>query len=161
MFTNETTYYEGVLLRRIRAKKSFTLITGETIKKGQLGGFIQNELNLAHDGNCWVSFDSKVFGIHTRIRNDALVSEESIVGEACWIDGKVWIHGKSEGSLLCAHKNTEVIKSRIRCSNITDFVKIVSSDVGWVNANEVNLSETQVVYRNILQDADCMKENRK
>ena len=37
---------------RIKALKDFQLITGETVRKGDLGGRIHGEHNLSHEENC-------------------------------------------------------------------------------------------------------------
>ena len=44
------------VLHRIRALKDF----GD-VKKGDLGGFVENENNLSRIGNCWIYNDAKIF----------------------------------------------------------------------------------------------------
>ena len=44
-------------LHRIKALKSF----GD-VAKGDLGGWVEKEENLSHEGNCWVFGDGEVFG---------------------------------------------------------------------------------------------------
>jgi hypothetical protein len=56
-FTNETQQYFGRTLHRIVATRNFG-----TVKKGDLGGFIENEGNLSHFGDCWVFGDARVYG---------------------------------------------------------------------------------------------------
>ncbi|WP_375607463.1 MULTISPECIES: hypothetical protein [unclassified Bartonella] len=53
--TDEKAEFKGVTLHRIRALRDFG-----KVKKGDLGGFIEKEKNLGHDGNCWVYDDAKV-----------------------------------------------------------------------------------------------------
>lgn len=48
-------YIEAQLFR-IRATKDFS-----DVKIGDLGGFVQNESNLSHKGNCWIYDESKVY----------------------------------------------------------------------------------------------------
>ena len=55
--TEEKIYVAGRELHRIRALKDFS-----EIKQGYLGGFVENESNLSHDGDCWIHDDAKVFG---------------------------------------------------------------------------------------------------
>ena len=43
-------------LYRIRALRSF----GD-VKKGDLGGYIESESNLSHEGNCWVYDDAYIY----------------------------------------------------------------------------------------------------
>lgn len=42
------TYYTGRY--RIKALKDFQLVTGEMVKKGDLGGRVDGEHNLSHEG---------------------------------------------------------------------------------------------------------------
>ncbi|WP_375643790.1 MULTISPECIES: hypothetical protein [unclassified Bartonella] len=56
-FTDEKTVFDGRTLHRIRALRDFGYV-----KKGDLGGFIEKEDNLSHDGNFWVSGNAKVYG---------------------------------------------------------------------------------------------------
>ena len=66
-FTGETKNYRGKTLHRIRAVRSFN-----GVKKGQLGGFIESEDNLSHDGNAWICSNAEVFG-SARVYGDILV----------------------------------------------------------------------------------------
>ena len=52
----------GRTLFRIRACRDFTTVTGEEIHKGDLGGYVEKESNLAQDGNAWVYGDAEVYG---------------------------------------------------------------------------------------------------
>lgn len=76
--TEETLEINGIILHRIIALRDF----GE-VKKGDLGGFIEKESNLAHDWNCWIYNDAVV-------RDDAMVYGEA---EVC---GKAVIKSKSD-----------------------------------------------------------------
>ena len=73
--TDETINLNGATLYRIEALKDF----GE-IKKGDKGGFIESENNLAHEGDAWVSDNAHVYG-------DACVSDNAhVYGDACVFD---------------------------------------------------------------------------
>ena len=60
-FTGETKEivlpYRNAVLYRIRAITDFG-----TVKVGDLGGWIEKEENLSHEGNAWVRGDAKVYG---------------------------------------------------------------------------------------------------
>ena len=73
--TDETIKLNGVTLYRIEALKDF----GE-IKKGDKGGFIESENNLAYEGNAWVSDDACVYD------NARVCGNAHIYGEA-WVYG--------------------------------------------------------------------------
>ncbi|WP_375607562.1 MULTISPECIES: hypothetical protein [unclassified Bartonella] len=66
-FTNETHCVAGHTLHRIKAIRDFA-----DVKAGDLGGFIEKESNLSHDGNCWVANEACVY-------NNALVSDNATV----------------------------------------------------------------------------------
>ena len=73
LLKNDTIEYEGKILYRIKALK-------ETLhyKKGELGGYIQSEENLSHDGSCWVKYNAMVFD-KARIEDHALVKDRAMV----------------------------------------------------------------------------------
>ena len=47
--TEEAIVVDGHKLHRIRALKDFA-----DVKAGDLGGYVESEDNLSHEGNCWV-----------------------------------------------------------------------------------------------------------
>ncbi len=57
LLTNDTIKIDGHTLYRIRALKDFN-----SVKKGDLGGYIEKESNLSHDGNYWVGENARAFG---------------------------------------------------------------------------------------------------
>lgn len=56
-FTGETKVMAGVTLKRIRALISFGFVA-----KSEIGGFIEDEKNLSHGGNAWVTDNARVTG---------------------------------------------------------------------------------------------------
>ena len=61
----------GKKLFRVKA-----LVAFGNVEKGELGGFIENEDNLSHDGNAWVSGNAQVSG-NARVSGDAVVYDEA------------------------------------------------------------------------------------
>lgn len=82
--TTETMEHKGRTLHRIRSLLNF-----EYVKAGDLGGWIEYEDNLSHDGDCWVYDEAKVFG-GAKVFGDAKISASV---EVC---GKVNIYGETE-----------------------------------------------------------------
>ncbi len=66
-FTGEMDFVTGLILYRIRALRDF----GD-VKAGDLGGYIENESNLSHKGNCWVYDKARVFQ-NARVSGNAKV----------------------------------------------------------------------------------------
>ena len=74
---------------RIEALKDFGSIT-----KGTIGGFISEEENLSHEGNCWVYGNARVSG-KARVFGDARVFENAKVDGNAKVYGKASVSGSS------------------------------------------------------------------
>lgn len=108
--------YHGEAFRLI-ALRTFNTPIG-VVKEGDVGGLVQNEKNLSHQGSCWIwhdacaledalvvddaqIYDKAVFSGSAIIRDNALVygqsrvSNDSIVGECVRVYGNAHILGKS------------------------------------------------------------------
>lgn len=93
--TDESIKRSGVTLYRIRALRDFG-----NVKKGALGGFVQSEANLSHDGDSWVYCDAKVFDRARVIENGkvfykAEVKGKAIVSKNSRVDHKAHVCGKA------------------------------------------------------------------
>ena len=70
-------------LHRIKALKDFG-----NVKKGDFGGFVENESNLSQEGSCWI-FDDAI------CCSNAIVYENAILCENAFVYGNVKIGGNS------------------------------------------------------------------
>jgi hypothetical protein len=86
-------------LFRIRAVRDFG-----GVKRGDLGGYIESEANLLHEGDCWVADAAQVYGPGAVVRDnarvrgcawvmgcvedDAVVDDLSIVAEGATVGGR-------------------------------------------------------------------------
>ena len=98
--TDETINLNGATLYRIEALKDF----GE-IKKGDKGGFIDSENNLAHEGNAWVSDNARVYGDacvfdNAQVYGNAFVSGYAQVYGNAFVYGNAWA---SDNARLCGY----------------------------------------------------------
>ena len=98
-----------VILYRIKALRDFG-----NVKAGDLGGYIEKEYNLSHEGNCWVYDYAKVFG-------NARVSGYAVVYDNAWVYGDARVSG-----------NAKVYDNAL-----------VSGDA-WVSGNAIVTGETTV-----------------
>ena len=73
-------------LYRVKALKDF----GD-VKKGDIGGYVQNEHNLSHKGCCWVCDDAKIY-------NEARIYGNAQVSNCAVIDGNAKIYGNAQVS---------------------------------------------------------------
>ena len=65
--TEETKVINGHTLHRIEALKDFG-----TVKKGELGGWIETEDNLSQYCNCWVDDEAMVYDANNEMANQWL-----------------------------------------------------------------------------------------
>ena len=95
-FTDETIEINGHTLHRIR---SLIDIPELCVKAGKLGGFIESEENLSHEGNCWIGdnavvYDgSKVFGNAHVFENAKVYKNSTVCGNAKVFENAEVSHG--------------------------------------------------------------------
>ncbi len=82
-FTEETKVICGRKLHRIRALRDFN-----DVKAGDLGGFIEKEENLSHEGNRWVYNNAKVYDNAEICGNAEIHGNAEIYGCAKIYNGK-------------------------------------------------------------------------
>ncbi|WP_375677558.1 hypothetical protein [Bartonella sp. AS69XJJH] len=92
-FTNETRCVAGHTLHRIKAIRDFS-----DVKTGDLGGFIENESNLSHDGNCWVYDNATVFweavvSDNAKIHDNACINRNAKVYGNAVVNDDAWVFG--------------------------------------------------------------------
>ena len=76
--------YNGKILCKIKALKDFA-----NVKKGDLGGYVENYNNLSQEDNCWIYDNAKVYG-NARVYDNAKVFDNAEV----YGDAKVFGHAK-------------------------------------------------------------------
>ena len=96
------------------------LIDFKNVKAGDLGGYIKNESNLSHEGNCWIYDDARVY-------DNAIVSEDArIIGKAVArgstkISGHAVVGGDSDVSeFACVFDSAKVLEH----AKISGYAKI-------------------------------------
>ena len=94
--TTESITFLGRTLFRIKA-----LISFGSVKEGELGGYIEKEENLSHEGNAWVYGDAWVYG-NAKVCDNAWVCGDAKVygnAEVCdnaWVYGDARVYGDAE-----------------------------------------------------------------
>ena len=79
ILTEETKEVGGHILHRIQAVRDF-----DDVQKGDLGGWVESEKNLSHDGNCWVFDNGEVSG-NGRVSGNGEVSSNARIGVNAYI----------------------------------------------------------------------------
>lgn len=71
---------DETVLHRIRALKSFVDANGQVVTKGDLGGWVQSEDNLSHEGRSWIYDDARAYG-RSKVLDDATLHGESEISD--------------------------------------------------------------------------------
>ena len=141
--TDETINVCGKKLFRIKALKDF-----EDVKKGDKGGFIEDEHNLSHDGNSWVYGNARVYDNalvygNARVYDNAKIENNSdyIVFKNWWSSGRyftwtrsndMWkvgcFSGTGEELIKKAYKDSE--KSGREYERIVKYVEEIKKENG-------------------------------
>jgi len=80
----------GIKVSRIQALKDFA-----NVKAGDLGGWVQSEHNLSHNGNCWI-YDDACAIEYSGVRGNASMHENSFISEHAKLWGNSSIHDNSK-----------------------------------------------------------------
>ena len=88
----------GKKLFRIKA-----LVAFGNVVKGELGGFIEKEDNLSHDGDAWVYGDAQIAGDaqvsgNAQVSGDAWVYGNARISGDAWVYGNAWVYGDAQVS---------------------------------------------------------------
>jgi len=120
------TLKKGLVLYRIRALRDFSLV-----RKGDLGGWVEKESNLATDYNCaWITGNGKVYG-NARVEGDG------------WVTGNARVYG-----------NAMIIEDATVENNAAVYGNARISDVAKVSENALVYDEARVSgHTQILGDA--------
>ena len=90
-FTDETITINNKILHRIKALIDFDRFG---VKAGDLGGFIEVETNLSHDGDAWVYGNALVYG-NARVSGNAKVSGDALVHGNALVYGNARVSGNA------------------------------------------------------------------
>ena len=129
--TDETINLNGVTLYRIEALKYF----GE-IKKGDKGGFIESENNLAHEGDAWVSDNAHVYGNacvfdNSQVYGNAFVSGYAQVYGDAFVYGNAWLY---DNTRVCGYARVADNARVYGDANVCDDSSVFGNALVYDNA---------------------------
>ena len=151
---------------RIKALKDFQLITGEVIRKGDLGGFVSGKYNLSQEGNCWIGYNagacqkakimdnavmkdfSRAFDNPT-LSGNVIMEDYSLTRDNATVSGNVvmkdfsWAKGDSiitENAVLQAYQHIKYGTVTTDLLGTKDWISALYAELGVVlNDNKVIL----------------------
>ena len=110
--TNESVIVNGKTLYRIKSLKDFG-----NVKKGDKGGFIENESNLSQSGDCWVYDNAKVYNNAKVFDYADIYGNAEIFGNAI-VSGNARVYGNAKVyHYAMVYDNAEVCDNAIISGN--------------------------------------------
>lgn len=88
---------DGVFVHQICALRN----VNENVRSGDLGGWIEKESNLSHDGLCWVNKEAVVYG-------DAHIYENAQILQGAFIMDNAHVHGDVKLSNIIVPFNADI-----------------------------------------------------
>ena len=138
MDKENTIEFGGRILHRIRALKDF-----RNVRKGDIGGYVENEHNLSQEGDCWIYDDAKAM-------DNSYVCDGSMYGHSA-LKGKYRLYGKlfskvddfveinnPQGRLVTCVKKGDKILYNIGCQREIDeqtFKNRIENEDGGLEGN--------------------------
>jgi len=116
-FTGEILEWCGRTLKQIRALRDFG-----KVKAGDIGGWIEKEENLSHEGDCWVYdlakvYDSAVVKDSAIVRDlaeangSAVVSGSAVVRDLAEVNGSAVVSGSAVMNASVVVRDSAVVKT--------------------------------------------------
>ena len=135
--TDEINLWYGRILHRIVALRDFS-----NVRKGDIGGWIEKEENLSHEGNCWV-YNNAFVCDNAKIFNNAKIFSHSIIFNNATIFDNVCIFDNTK-----IYGNTLIYGNTIIKGNTEIYGDIeISSETRIINAKITN-NEDYIVFKN-------------
>ena len=123
-------------LYRVRALKDFA-----DVKKGDLGGFIENENNLSQEENCWV-YNNAVVSENARVYNNAKIYDKAEVYGNAKVCDNAEVHDNAE-----VYGNAKVYNLTIIHDNAKVYDRVEVSGCAEVYQDAV-IRDNAEVYNN-------------
>lgn len=121
LLDTDTKMFLGRTLFRIQALTSFG-----NVEEGDLGGYIEREENLAHEGNAWIYDDACAY-------DNAQVCDNAQVYDSAWVYGNArvcdnaWVYGDAR-----VYGNVQVYDNALVCDNAQVYDNAQVFHVSWV-----------------------------
>ena len=146
--TEQKINWFGRTLYRIKACISFTTTSGDEVKAGDLGGFVEKESNLSHDGKAWVCGNAEVYG-DAEVYGNANVCGDASVFSTEHIFCVTPIGEYANSLTLFRTKHLEIkISFELDVYTVDQFLKVID---GWCDDKQKSVAITaiELAYKHI------------
>lgn len=140
LIDGDTTTIGQTVLHRIKS-----LIAFDDVTIGQLGGYIESEDNLSHEGNCWVYDFGKVHDL-------ARVSENGKVYGNAQMHGMSQLYGNAKITGECRiHDNVQIYDNAEIRGNTKLYNNVQVYGNGKVNGDSSIYGDTQIYEKAVIE----------
>lgn len=135
LLDSDTKVFFGRTLFRTQALNSF----GD-VQEGDLGGYIEKEKNLSHDGNAWVYNNAQVFD-EARVCGNAKIFGNAKVYDNAGVRGNAQIYGDTR-----VYGNAHISEDALIYGNATISGNAYVYDNAYVGGNSWVFSNEDILY---------------
>ena len=135
LLDSDTKVFFGRTLFRIQALNSF----GD-VQEGDLGGYIEKEKNLSHDGNAWVYNNAQVFD-EARVFGNAKIFGNAKVYDNAGVRGNVQIYGDAR-----VYGDAHISEDARIYGNAAISGNAYVCDNAYVGGNSCVFSDADILY---------------
>lgn len=125
LIEDSNTHYKNRKVYRVKALRDFG-----SVQKGDIGGWVEGEHNLSHEGDCWI-FDDAYVVDQARIYENAYISTDA------WVFDNALVYGdaKIAGEAAIYHHAKVYGKARVYdCSRVYNSAQVFGEAVIHGNA---------------------------
>ena len=154
--TDECITFSNRKLYRIEALKDFS-----DVKKGEKGGFVENERNLSQENNCWIYDDAKVFD-NASVFENATVSENACIKDNASVFGNAIVSGNAKiYGYAKIYGISLIYENAIVCENakVYEFAKVYSNAEIFSDATVISDSD-YIIFKNWWSSGRCFTWTR-
>lgn len=115
--SESTKTINGKTLYRIKALRDISYTNAmfgveRIIKAGDLGGYVESELNLSHDDSCWIADNACVYD-NAIVSGNAYVECDTTVSENAKIYGDAWVADSEVKGNALIYENAHIISTLV------------------------------------------------
>lgn len=143
-------------LYRVKALKDFN-----DVKKGDIGGYVESEYNLSHDGNCWIYdyaivrgkaqvYHNAVVRRYARVWGEAQIYDNAIIDDNAQVYGNTIIYDKVQVggfAQVCGHAQVRD-KTRVYCIAVIQDDAVVMGNAEVCGDAIITSDKDYIVFKN-------------
>lgn len=160
------TTLDGRTLHRIEALRNIENQGEILVHRGDIGGFVESESNLSHDGTCWIydyseargnakiMHDAKISGCskvvgHAMVEHNAVINNRSIIAGVAIVRQHAFIyHSNIYGGSNIIEGFVNIINTKIYGDRINIYGRVRTKSGVTIEGNDIKIGGDFVLHEN-------------